>query len=441
MLKKILISTVAVVALGQTLLADDYHKYGEWTPGNYGYYYGITGFIDNNARLGGMAGDENEYIFFTARNSNTAYIYKVEVNGDPNSHPDTNGGAIAPRTFTFVSSHQISNGRGHAGAFYVDNTGIYYGSGNNIKRWNFDWSGETDIISSGINTETLARNSTTGEWWTATRYGRKVYKYNNTTNSWEYQFSYPNLAGSHHDGMEIVNNKLYLSDMTSDKIIAYDLNQTTGIVDDASSYNIYSYTANPYVEGMGYGPNRHFWMTSGDEIYEIGDGNLKTSCTQTFNYSTNWTMNRSKCDNIKVPGFDDTIMAKMENGQLIYATADAGAKAWLEGLNCGVTVVNELTLKTGEGFWTVGKSNINKTITTGESRNNYVNLQNGSYTFIGFNVSIDLNSKFGSKPVESIYYYNNGNWNTWKPADGSVTVPAGQGLYVLANGDFSITIK
>ncbi len=444
MLKKILISTVAVVALGQNLNADDYHLYGEWTPGNLTNYFGATGFVDNNGLLGGDNGDQ--YIFFTAGPggdwSSKGYIYKVEVNGDPNAHPDVNGQPTADRVFTYVSEHELSNGRGHAGEFYVDNTGIYYGSGQNIKKWDFDWTNETDIISNGnISTETLAYNKTTGEWWTATRSSRYVYRYNNSTNQWEYQFSYPNLAGSHHDGMEIVNNKIYISDMTTDKIIVYELNATGG-VSDTSAYNIYDYSANPDVEGMGFGPNQHFWIAGyrPSNIYEIGEGSLATSCSQTFNYTTNWTMQRSKCDNMKVPGFDDTIMAKMEDGKLIYATADAGAKAWLEGLSCDVTVVDELTLNTGDGVWLVGKNDISKTIASGENRNNYVNFVNGAYTFIGFNIPIDLNDKFGTQPVENIYYYN-GGWNTWTPADGNQTVLANQGLYILPNGDFSLLIK
>ena len=143
---------------------------------------------------------------------------------------------------------------------------------------------------------------------------------------------------------------------------------------------------------------------------------------------------------MKVPGFDDAIMAKMVDGKLVYATADAGAKAWLEGVGCDVTIVNELTLKTGEGFWLVAKNNMSKIIASGESRNNYVNFTNGVYQFIGFDIDVDLNEVFNNQPLESIYYYD-GKWNTWTPADGSKMVSANQGLYVLPNGDFSLLIK
>ncbi len=437
MLKKIVISTVAIFALGQTLLADDYHLYGEWNIDNLYQFNDVTGYIDTAKKLNDNA--NAEYVIFNS--GGIGYIYQVQVNGDPNMHPDNPlaTGSIAERTFTFVSKSPFSlPSWGGSDEFYVDETGIYFGSGYNIKHWDFNWSNETDIITNGnIWSETLAYNQTTHEWWTTTR-DRDVYRYQN--NQWKYQFTYPSLEGSHHDGMEIVENILYLSDMTSDKIIAYQLDEVTGDA-NLTPRGIYSYTASPVVEGMGYGPNNHFWIGGNNEIYEIGEGNLTTTCSQTFNYTTNWSMQRSKCDNIKVPGFDDTIMAKMENGKLIYATADAGAKAWLKRLDCNVTVVDELTLNTGDGVWLVGKTNITKNIAQGESRNNYMYFLNGAYSFIGFDVEVDLNSKFGTAPVENIYYYANGHWNSWSPVDGSKNVPANQGLYVLPNADFNLLIK
>jgi len=440
MLKKLIISTMATVALAQNVSADDYLLYGTWNIGGHTNIYDIEGFIDTNGTLG-TAGDE--YVIFNS--GRTGYIYRVDVNGDPNMHPDNPNpslvGDIADRTFTFVSKsapNALQTGGG-ADEFYVDDTGIYFGSAELIQRWDFDWTDKNITLSSNsLNTQTLAKNTATHEWWTSTL-DRKVYKYDNNTSSWQFQFTYPDLYGSHHDGMEIVNNKLYMSDMTSDKIIVYDLNSTTGIVDNTSNYQIYTYSASPLVEGMGYGPNQHFWMSAGP-AYEVGDGNITTECTQTFNYGTQWTMYRSDCDNMKVPGFDDTIMAKMVGDKLQFATADAGAKAWLESLDCNITVLNQLTLNTGDGFWTVGKTDISKTIKSGENRNNFVTLHDGVYSFIGFNVSVDLYDKFGTQPVEAVYYYN-GTWETWKPEDGNQVVNAGQGLYVLPNGGFSILVK
>ena len=63
----------------------------------------------------------------------------------PNNHDET--GSISPRSFTFVNSHVVSYGTEHENAFYVDDTGIYYGARLGIKRWDFDWSNETTIVS------------------------------------------------------------------------------------------------------------------------------------------------------------------------------------------------------------------------------------------------------------------------------------------------------
>lgn len=440
MLKKLLISIVAIVALGQNLSAtDDYHLYGTWNIGGHTNIYDIEGFIDTNGRLGTPGA---EYVIFNS--GGTGYIYRVDVTGDPNMHPNNPNatGPVAPRTFTFISSSPNSlPTSGSIDEFYVDDTGIYFGSGKGIKRWDFNWSNESDVVNSNLSSQTLARNTTIGEWWTATL-DRKVYKYNNSTNSWEYQFTYPSLSGWHHDGIEIVNNRLYLSDMTSDKIITYDLNATTGIVDDTTDYTIGEYHASPDVEGMGYGPNKHFWMSAG-QAYEVGEGTgvIIPPCSQTFHFNQKWEMQTSKCNDINVPGFDDTLMLKITDaGQLKWVTADAGTIAWLA--NLGFTAESSMTLKSGEGFWTYGKfDGIDKLVGKGKVQDSYVSLEDGTYTFIGFSVATDLNDKFGTQPVEAIYYYSGGSWHTWTPADGSQTVNAGQGLYVLPNGDFSILVK
>ena len=438
MLKKLLLTVVAIVALGQSLCAvDDYYKYGEWNPDGHGVS-DVGGFIDNTGLLGGSNGDE--YIFF--REGDIGYIYRVNVIGDPNIHPDNPNatGAISPRTFTYINQFAVTHSYATGGEFYIDNTGIYYGSGRGVKAWDFNLVPQPDATNGGISSDTLAKNITTGEWWTAT-WNRKIYKYNNTTTTWEYQFTYPSLAGSHHDGMEIINNQLFISDMTSDKIIRYDINSTTGIVEDTSSYVEYSYTSAPYVEGMGFGPNKHFWMASGNVVYEIGKGDM-IRCSQTYHYGTQWQMYASTCDNITVLGFDDTIMVALGDGELEFATADAGASNWLQ--SHGHTVVPQLTLSSGQAFFTLGKiDTIHKTVTNGEFSNSYVNFQDGVYHLVGFSSAIDLDAKFSGNPVDLIVYYINGSWKLWRPTIPNVNdmIPSGQGFYVLPNGNFNLLVN
>jgi len=437
MLKKILLSTIVATAFVSSVVAvDDYHNYGEWNIDGKYSIYDIAGYVDTKNLLGGEAGDE--YVIFN--DSKTGYIYKVTVEGDPNAHPDApNGQPIAKRTFTLVSQSPTDDlpSWGGAGGFYVDDTGIYFGSAySGIYRWDMNWTNKTKEVnaSTSIYSETLARNITTGEWWTADR-SRQVYKYNNTTHVWDHQFNYPDLGGSHHDGMVIVNDKLYLSDMTTDKIIAYDLNGTGYVIPDSNV--TYTYTATANVEGMGFGPNQHFWFSAGT-AYEVGDGKLVPSCSQTFNYTTTWSMTTSECDEIHVPGIDDAVLVILNpEGDLTFSTADAGAKAWLEAL--GFTVVEDVVLETGQGFWTFGKSTLSQTINNGKSRNNFISLIKDEYTFLGSKNGGDLNKLFAGKPVTEIRFYDGMKWNLW--TTGSRNIVPGQGLYVLPSEDFQLNMK
>ena len=440
MLKKIVISVVALLSLGQNVYADDdYHLYGTWNIGGHYYIYDIGGYIDTNGHLGAKGA---EYIIFNDRG--IGYIYRVEVNGNPNSHPDGDGNPVATRTFTLVSQSPSGalHSSGHVDEFYIDDSGIYFGSGDMIKHWDFNWGNESTVLTSNLNTETLARNRVTDEWWTSTR-DREVYKYDNSNKNWVYQFTYPSLSGDHHDGMEIVNSKLYLSDMTSDKIITYDLN-SAGNVKDTTQYTIASYSASPDVEGMGYGPNQHFWMSNdGDVAYEVGGGTgaLIPLCTQTYKFNEKWEMQTSQCDDINVPGFDDTLMVKMDSsGDFHYVTADQGTIDWLE--TCGRTVESHMILHKGEGFWTYGKfDGITKTVNNGKLQNSYITFKDGVYSFVGFSSDINLKDKFGTKPIEEIFYYSNEDWKSWTPTDGNQNIPVGQGIYIFPNGNFSMLIN
>lgn len=283
-----------LIAMATPLLADDYYLYVNWNPG-VNYTTGINGYVDTAGAIEGIPGAE--YVFFTGGPSyggdHTAYIYRVETAGDPNMHPDNPDatGPIAPRTFTFVSSHYMGNYyAGHQNAFYVDHTGIYYGTaqgwgqmmGGGIFHWDFNWNLLGCVVpqfmpGTGSNaSQTLARNPATGDWWTGIYASRKLYKWDGS--AWVYQFTYPNLGGDHHDGLEIIGNSLFISDMTSDVIIQYRLDDSGNPIDPPGSpYKTFTYTAGPHVEGMGFGPNKHIWISGWNSytIYEIGGGELQ----------------------------------------------------------------------------------------------------------------------------------------------------------------------
>jgi len=265
---------------------DDYYVYVDWNP-NVGYTTGINGYVDADGThiSGGNPGDE--YIFFTGGPSyggaHTAYIYKVETAGDPNMHPDNPNatGPIAIRTFTLVSSHGMGTySSGHENAFHVDDTGIYYGAApgwGGIYHWDFNWTpiGWEVSTAAPAGSQTLTRNPNNGDWWVGLA-NRQLYKWDGS--SWVYQFTHPNLAGGHHDGMEIIGDYLFISDMTSDVIILYRLNASGDVIDPPGTpYKTFTYSSSPPVEGMGYGPNKHIWISgwSSYTIYELGGGKLQ----------------------------------------------------------------------------------------------------------------------------------------------------------------------
>ncbi len=273
----------------------DYYVYSSFDPGH-GAICGIDGFIDEAGAIEGIPGAE--YIFFTGgplyEGDITAYVYRVETDGDPETHPDNpmNTGPIATRTFTFVNSHFLGTfACAHDNAFYVDETGIYYGPSDNARndvpgwatymggaiwRWDFDWNLEECVVTTAApgSNQTLARNPETGDWW-AGRSNRGMFRFDGS--SWVHQFTAPHLGGSHHDGLEVIGNSLYVSDMTSDAIQQYRLGDDGTVLDPAGSpCRTFFYSHAPAVEGMGHGPNDHIWISSsGAGISELGGGALQ----------------------------------------------------------------------------------------------------------------------------------------------------------------------
>ena len=302
----VVFALVGLIIMATPLLAEDsYFLYGKWDytelvpplPDSLKYLTGINGYVDVTGGALGTAGAE--YIFFTGGpaygGTHIAYIYRVETEGDPD---DTL--TIGKRTFTFVDSHYLGYyASGHDNAFYVDRTGIYYGASNNatggvdgwgmvmgggIFHWDFQWNLLGCVVPdpcppfNPMGAQTLARNPATGHWWVGSAV-RDLYRWNSSTSLWDHQYTYPrlsNLPGDHHDGLEIVGNFMYISDMKSDTILRYELDASGNLDDPDNNWKKFTYTAGPWVEGMGYGPNKHFWISGWDYycIYEIGGGGL-----------------------------------------------------------------------------------------------------------------------------------------------------------------------
>ncbi len=95
---------------------------------------------------------------------------------------------------------------------------------------------------------------------------RQVFSYHEPTSEWVLEFTYPSLAGTHADGLEVVEDSnsgvsyLYVTDMSSDFIAQYH----KGSDGTWEQTNLFQYNrgTGDAVEGMGFGALGHFWMSS-----------------------------------------------------------------------------------------------------------------------------------------------------------------------------------
>lgn len=444
MIRRLIFLIATVIGLGESLVADDYYNYGNWYVDEHSAY-GVTGFIDKNGRLGKKG---NSYIFFT--NGGKNYIYRVDTDGNPNMHPNNPDatGQIATRTFTFISSHYGVHGGNGYGEFYVDDTGIYYGANNGVYRWDFDWSNETTVVSKGYHfAETFARNKTTGEWWCADG-GRDVFKWSKESDSWEKQFTHKDLGGSHHDGMEIVNNTIFVSDMTSAYIATYKLNEDGDVINKTKPDRVYEYTSSTSVEGMGYGANQHLWISHGT-ITEIGGGVLQEElavCTQEFISGTKWQMLSSKCDINESIEFKDTTIMKMVDDGLEVITDDEPIANYYRSL--GYKVGNTLELNRGEGFWVVSREDNITHEFIGNESTVAIELKKNTTRFIGLphTKEIDLDSLFRDKGVVEIRHFDTptNSWKSWQGDHSNTDISSivdGRGFYICVSKDLNLSLS
>ena len=116
-----------------------------------------------------------------------------------------------------------------------------------------------------------------GKWYGSNEGARKVYSFHAPSQTWVAEFMYPDLAGSHMDGMEVIvspstgEQYVFVSDMTSDYIGQYRKDPTGW-----KQVNLFKYadTTTSSVEGFGFGALNHFWATGGSTLYELGGGDL-----------------------------------------------------------------------------------------------------------------------------------------------------------------------
>ena len=267
-----------------------------------GEYYRFAHFTTaDSVFLGGADVDSLDDRIYVNRDGAHVDVYTVlllDSDGDTvlerNQHPDNpeNTGPIEERVLTFVETYDIPIGATHNNELYITPDSIIFtrstSEPGDIFEYDIALGTVTTIVdvATGLWNQVLGYDEVNHIWYTAIPYERWVYSYDPIEIEWVLEFAYPNLAGDHSDGLEVVTDPetgtpyVYCSDMTSNFIAQYRKDDDGLWVQE----NLFSY-ANPdaeHVEGMGFGALGHFWITnegygvpSGVHgLYEVGGGDM-----------------------------------------------------------------------------------------------------------------------------------------------------------------------
>jgi hypothetical protein len=254
-----------------------------------GTYYQYGTFHRNSSEFkGGYDVDGYGDRIYVLRTADEIDVYTIGlVDGDAdgvleaNQHPDNPDalGPIEPRTLTFVETIATpAHGLPNHNELYVLEDRLYFGGSQLVEAI---FGGATSTVTtphpSMVHVANLGYDEGNGVWYAAGAGKRRIFQYDASDDTWGIAFDYPNLAGTHMDGMEVVPDPatgtpyVYVSDMTSDFIAQYRLDRDEGWVQQ----NVFEYAGTPaLVEGMGFGPLHHFWVTGGPDVYELGGGDL-----------------------------------------------------------------------------------------------------------------------------------------------------------------------
>ncbi|PXF60543.1 MAG: hypothetical protein C4B59_09155 [Candidatus Methanogaster sp.] len=272
-----------------------YYKYAHFTPSNSCFKggYDVGGYVHS---------DGTGYLFVGNGQNCDMYTVSIPAGDDPNMHPDNPyaTGPMASRTLNCsIGSYNYYADCGfHSGSineFIVTEDAIYlgpqqYSSGTSnyakIYKWTIDWD-TLDWTPVGLvvdaklpqnyYTQTLGYDEEHTTFYTGTASDRNVLSFQvGVDTEWQWEFKHTATpSGSHHDGLEYVAGKLWISDMTSAYILEYNYTGT-GSFNGWEEENIFNYTGFPgCVEGMGFGPLGHFWASCGNNLFELGGGELQ----------------------------------------------------------------------------------------------------------------------------------------------------------------------
>jgi hypothetical protein len=257
-----------------------------------GYGYDVDSYVDK-------IGDSDDNLIYVNR-SMQLDVYRVKLEDsdkdgkmEPHQHPDNpkQTGPVEARKLTFVKTYtNVQLGQPSVGEIFAAKDRIYFlkrdtaSSTYNLFEFIFK-TGQTNVVIQGnpqLPLCVVGYDETNKRWFAGYNSSvRRVWAYYpKNNNGWAVAFDYPNLAGSHMDGMEVIYDPktktpyVYVSDMTSDFLGQYYLDKKTGKWVQKNLFE-YKETENQYVEGMGFGAFQHFWATSGQALYEVGGGDLQ----------------------------------------------------------------------------------------------------------------------------------------------------------------------
>jgi hypothetical protein len=272
-----------IPVIGDTTATGSYFQYA-----NFRYHEGSP---NNDVYLGGMdVGSYGDYIYVHRELTGGLYgshnaapfgvdVYKVELldsdaDGElePNQHPDNpdHPGPIEERVLTLVETIETPIGGMHCSEIYPLEDRMYsIQCAGIVTEYMFN-TGVTTIVASAQGPASFLGFDDVNETWIVGSETRQVHAFHGGTNQWVPVFQWPDLAGSHGDGMEVVTDRntmtpyVYISDMTSDFLGQYRCDPEEGWVRE----NLFDYvgTAEDYVEGMGFGALGHFWVSTVEDL-------------------------------------------------------------------------------------------------------------------------------------------------------------------------------
>jgi hypothetical protein len=282
-----------LTTIGSSVATGTYYRYAYFTAANSPLK--VTGNVDDVASYG-------DHIYINRgpwyANGVALDVYKIKLldsDGDgklePNQHPDNPNepGPIEQRELEFVATYTAGPpdnapmGIAHRGEMVATPDRIFtLGPKNDgdVTEYVFATKLSAPVVQSPtvFPLSQLGYGTGDGRWYGSHENHRRVYSFCPAVNRWVAEFQYPDLAGDHMDGMEVVVSfstgvqYVYVSDMTSDFIGQYRRDSKGGWVQE----NLFQYkdAQAEYVEGMGFGALKHFWVTSGSALYELGGGDL-----------------------------------------------------------------------------------------------------------------------------------------------------------------------